>query len=267
MISNGFRTAVLVLLGCVGVAALVVLRLDNRRLRQRITAQQQQSSRAAGLRNENQRTQQMLARSQSDAADGARAIRDDVERLRREVVELEQRAEQTLVQKTGQETADRAALQHNRDPRIGLTAIEHFTNAGQATPSAALQSLIWAASKGDETELARLVVASAAGRAKAAELLATLPPEAAARWTAEKLGLQFYQGILTEVQAMHFTGETLQDAQQAKVEVRLQGNKGEVRLSFQLEGSASGWRVVITEQPIAAVQKRMRVLAEREAKK
>lgn len=266
MISRGFKWTLFALFVVVGVSAIVVLRLDNARLRNRIAAQQGDNARASRLRAENQRMQQLLARTRADAADGPRAVREEATRLRAEIRELELRAEQARGQIAARETADRAALTSNRDLRAGLVALEHLSHAGQSTPAAAWQTFVWATANRREDLLATMLVVSPEGRARAEQLIGDMPEAERAHWTPEKLGRQFFNGVLGQTKALEIAGEALTDAQHATLRLRLRG-RDDATFEQPMQLGPAGWRVVITEQPIAAVQKRLRLIAEREGRK
>jgi hypothetical protein len=263
MTSKPFRIGLLVLGVLTGVAVAVLFHLDNRRLRVRLAQQEQRSEQIARARKEHKRAQDILVRSRASEADGARALHEEVVRARAEVVALEKQAGERRAQQSTQAAADAAAFAANRDPMQAVTKLEYFQEIGAGTPAAALQTFIAASFKGDEAKLARMVVVSESGRLRAEQLIATLPEAARAAWTAEKLGLQFFTGVFAEVPAAQIVGDRMDGARDATVELRLYG-KADVKVSQPMQLGPNGWQVVITDKNIAAVQKRMRALAERE---
>jgi hypothetical protein len=58
------------------------------------------------------------------------------------------------------------------------TVASPYRNAGQATPLAALETLMWASDRGDTTTLAKTIFFGGNGRQKAEAVLAALPQEA-----------------------------------------------------------------------------------------
>lgn len=265
MISAGFKWTLVALAVAAGGGALIGLRLDNARLRRQIAAQERANADASRLRAENQRTQALLAQIRASEAGGRRAVDEEVARLRVEVRELEQRAEQNRAQRLARESADRAAVVTNRDPRAGMMAIEHFANVGQATPAAAWQTLTWAIVNRREDVFAGIFVVSPEGRARAEQLIGDMPEAERAHWTPEKIGRQFFTGALGQTRAMEITVESLQDPERATLRVRVQG-KGDAMFEQPMQRGPAGWQVVIGEQPITAVERRLRLIAERAAK-
>jgi hypothetical protein len=134
------------------------------------------------------------------------------------------------------------------DPRLGLTRLEYFQNRGQATPSAALETLVWAALKGDEATLADVTTLNSATRAKAQAFIAQLSTEDRAKWTPEKLGQLWFNGLFTELSAVQIVGETTDAAGEASVRLRLANRDDEEKLA--LRQTPNGWKVLA---PSAAV--------------
>jgi hypothetical protein len=89
-------------------------------------------------------------------------------------------------------------------PLTAMLRVEDLTNRGRATPSDALQTLIWAAIKGDDDELAASLVFGEGAREKAEAWRATLPPESQAKFaTLEKLpGLFLAEEVVRKAAGM-----------------------------------------------------------------
>lgn len=262
MISKGFKLA---LLGCVvvtGVAVALMFALDNRRLRVQIEQAQRGAATLTTARDENRRMQELLNRARASDAEGARAVRDELARLRSEVAALEKRATEQRAEQVTKGAADAAAFANNRDPEKAVTRLEYFQDVGAATPRGALQTFIAASLKGDDAEMAGMIVVNQKGREKAEELIRTLPEIIRAEWTAEKLGLQFFNGLFAEVPAAQIVGEKMESAQSASVDLRLYG-KAQAQMAQPMQLGPRGWQIVISDRNIAAVQKKMRLLAER----
>lgn len=256
MISGKFKAVLLALVLAAGLGGIVFVHLDNSRLRGRVADARREGGQVLRLREENQRTRDLLARTQADGQGAAEQTRAELGRAQREVAELEKRAAERYATVSAQAAADAIAMANNRDLRQGLVRLEHYQNMGQGTPTAAFETLVWAAMKGDEATLERLLKFSPTGRAKAQEWLATLTPEARAQWTVEKLGGLYFSNILTAVPAIHVTGETIEsDGDSAVVGLRLSGNSGQEKLKFKL--GPNGWQVAVSEGQFEAARRRI----------
>jgi hypothetical protein len=254
MISRGFKITLVVLVVGVSAGTFAGFRFANARLRQRMEALRQGQAESGRLREDNRRAKALLAQIAGDKEAAARAFAGEVQRLRSEVATLEKRAVEGRGRVTAQLTADAEALAANRDPDKGFVRAEFAANVGHATPGAAMQTLVWAALKGDDEAMARTVALSGAVREKAEALLARLPEEARAKYSPpEKLaGLFFARMILKEVEAFQITGVTMNDAQHATVRLRFPGQTKEPALPF--ERSETGWRVTIVAKQIDLIE-------------
>ena len=257
MISKSLNI-VLIVLG-VGASGAVpaFLHLSNAQMRQRIAARQQRNQTATRLRADNAELKDTLARAGSGESAAMGAIHADVMRARVEIAEWEKRAVERNQQLTAKASAESVALDINRDPRTGLTRLEHFQNLGQATPVAAFQTLAWAALKGDDKTLAQMSTVSAPARAKAQELIAGLPESARGQWSPEKLAAMFFTGALGEVTAAQLLTESAQDPQHVALSVRLNSGGKDATIPLLVQLGANGWQVVFDEKMLGAVQKKI----------
>jgi hypothetical protein len=255
-ISAKFKGGLLALLVLGGLDGAALVHLDNGRLQVRVADLRRENAQVLRLREENRRTHALMARAQADEQGGAELTRAELARARREVAGLEAHATERHAVLSAQATADATAMATNRDLRQGLVRLEHCRNVGQATPTAAFETLVWAAMQGDEATLARLLRFSSTGRAKAEEWLAGLPPETRAQWTVEKLGGLFFSNILTAVPAMQVTGEAIEsDGESAVVGLRLAGSGGQEKLKFKL--GPNGWQVTVSEGQFESARRRI----------
>lgn len=252
-----WRIAGPALLIAVGAAGIAALGFDNARLRRRLSGRQEQQERAAHLRAENKRFATLLAQTQADAAEGARAIHAEVERARAELATLERSAVEKQQRRQAKAATDAQALAANHDPAQGLTRLEHCRNVGQATPSAAYQTLVWAALKGDDAMMAQLSTITPAARAQAEAMITRLPEAARARWTPEKIAALFFTGLMNEVSATQVLSEVAGEPQHAALNLRLMAGDREITSSLQWQLGSAGWQVVFDEKLLAAVQKKM----------
>jgi len=265
MKSKFFRGTLAALVFAVLVTGVVGLRWDNARLRERIAATRRQGEPAGRLREDNRRAREILARVESGADDGVRAIHAEVLQARGEAEALARRAEEQHADLVHEAAVFAAALANNRDPTQGLTRLEHFQNVGQGAPGAAVQTLVWAALKGDDDLLAKLLALDPAARQRSDALIARLPEAGRARWTPEKLAALWVTGLVTEVSAAQVLGETMPDATHATVTVRLGRAKEEQKIP--LTRTDTGWQIVVGEKQIKGLEKQLGGVALPAAKK
>jgi hypothetical protein len=257
------KTAALALFAAV-VGGIVLLHLENGRLQRRIEELRGRAKQVASLRERNQHLRELVSRTEAGASDAAEVVRTEVARAKAEVAVLEARAREARERHLAQTAATADALATNRDPAKGLTRLERFANVGQGTPSAALQTLVWAALKGDADTINRSFTLSDAARAKAEALIAALPEDGRAQWTPEKLGAMFFTGFFTEVTAAEVTAETLDAPQRATLKLRVSNGTRENTIPLAMELGANGWQAVVSDRHIDAIRKKM---APPEAKK
>lgn len=245
MISRGLKITLIVLLLSTGALVAAMLRLDNARLRKNLAVAERGKQQAAQLRLDNERTRALLAQTETAGADAARAVQRDLERWRSEVAALEKSATQHAQAQQAAVNSDSVSLEQNRDPEAGLTRLENFRDAGQATPGAAFQTFVWAAMKGDEAKQAGMIAFVGASRVAAEAIVAALPePDRVKYPTPEKLAALFFADAFTQMQAAHVTGVSLTDAQHATVRVRGLTPR-EQKIPMQL--GPDGWQIAMPE--------------------
>lgn len=257
MISGSLKLTLATLALVVGSGALVLLHLDNRRLRLRLAESEKQQSRAATLHAENTRLQQLLTSDARGAGERATTVRAQLHDARAEIAALEKHAAARYAEKTEHAAREAAQLEHNRDPRLGPVRPEHFKNLGRATPTAAFQTLVWAGMAGDEAEIARLCSAPEKARAEAKALIAGLPEAARATWTPEKLAALWVSGAFTEMAALQIVGERFEDPNSAVVSFRIQGRDDVENVKLRL--SPTGWQVMLPSNAVAKLEKKLGV--------
>ncbi len=223
--------------------AVVLLRVDNNRLRRRVADRHQQVEQAARLRDDNERVRQLLAQTQisDDAAD--RAIHDELIRVRLEAEGLERHARELHEQRRMQAVKDADDLANNHDPEKGLTRLENFQDVGQATPSTAFQTFVWASLKGEDGKLASMINISGEAREKLDAVIAGLPEDARARIsTPEKLAALFFAVALTGRPSAQVTDVSFQDPQNAVVLVAGLTDRPQ-KIPLQL--GVQGWQIQV----------------------
>ena len=243
MASKAFKVIVGTVVVLVVGGALVVVRLDNIHMRQKIVRLNGERQQAERLREDNRQVQAILARAEADAGDGARAIHADLMRAQTEVEELERKARASHAEMERAAAQDAENLANNRDPEKGLMRLEHFQNKGQATPAAAFQTFVWAAMKGEDATLANMFALDGAAHERGMAVVAALPEESRAKYsTPEKLAALFFAAALTAQPAAQIVEVVQTDAQHAVVAVRGLTDKVQ-KVPLQL--GAQGWQIVV----------------------
>lgn len=199
------KIGVCVLLITAGAVGIARLRQTTRHLEAQVLESRERTRVLQDLRAENQRLLALTERVAQNAPESALAIRSALLRARRTVAELEQRADHAGL-RGGPATAP---TETSRDPETALTRLEYFVNAGRDTPSTAIQTLVWAATKGDEEKLAETLSVAGAAREKADILLARLPESERAKYTPESLAALAVTGELLRGTAMQIAGQSI----------------------------------------------------------
>ena len=153
-----------------------------------------------------------------------------------------------LKQRVGTSARSRQAA--GREPRRlsllqGAVAAEWWSNAGQDTPAATLESALWAAAGGELTRLAETLTIEASQKDQAAALLGLLPAEFQGRFaTAEEL-----VAFLMIKDVPLGSAEVLQQVEIAgdmRISVRLADTEGRRKVVvLSLKQSGPTWRLVV----------------------
>ena len=235
-----------------GTAEIVVLRMNHARLQQHAVYLRQRNERMAQLR---ERTQDLITRATDGDASAVRTIHAELVQARAEVSELEKGAEERRLKRTAQSDAAASAMTSNRDPEKGLVRLENFRNIGRATPSAAFQTLMWAAVKGDDDTIARMLSVTGAAREKADAFIAALPEETRAIYpTPETLAALAFADMALGQTAVQVLRQTTVDPLNTNLSVAGAENAPKT-FSFRL--GAGGWQMVVPEQAIQGIQNRL----------
>jgi hypothetical protein len=243
MISRALKITLL-LIALVGFgAAITLFHLDNARLRRQIAAARVANARTSRQQEDNRRLEAFIAQARSDRTTADPAIDTELARLRTEVASAERRAHQSHAEAMAQRDRDAQALATNRDPRQGLTRLEYFTDAGQATPEGAFQSFVWAATQGKDDRLAGLIHIDGAAREKADALVATLSEADRVKFpTAERVAALFVADAITMHTAAQIVDVTMPDADHALLEIRGLSDRPQ---KIPFERSAAGWQLSV----------------------
>jgi hypothetical protein len=252
MIANRRTIASLLILAVATGAAIFLLRRDNVRLRAQADALRHKNAAVVQLNEENQRTRELLARAETNEADAKEALHGELLRTQAEVRDLEAQARAALAQ----QAAAAATLAMNHNPEAGLARLEDFQNVGRATPAAAVQTLVWAALKGDEPALIAALSVTGVVREKIEALLASLPAAARMKYpTPESLAALVVTGTVLDAEAAQVLDTTYLDAQHAIVNVR--GAGSEKAQPVPMELGPGGWAVMVPPKMIDKLAKQL----------
>ena len=244
---------VLALVLAAGLAVEIVqIESDKSRLRRQIAPLSQDEASLARLRTESSRNRALLAQFKTSSDAGARAVHADLVSARAEVAALEAKAAGSRADASAPPSIDA-----NRDPTKAMTRPEFLSDAGRATPEAAFQTLIWAAMKGRDPEIAACVSLDSAARAKAESLLVGLSADARAKYgTPEQLvGLVFSHGVLESTAVQFGTSSVADDGDHATLAVRVRANGRESETKIPMVRSADGWSMAVAEKQIDVIRR------------
>ncbi|MGC4071177.1 MAG: hypothetical protein QM760_01390 [Nibricoccus sp.] len=166
---------------------------------------------------------------------------DRIAQLRAEISEIERK----VSERVAAERAATEAMAQQRDPEKGMMRLENMQNVGKATPAAALQTLLWAAMKGDDQVMTKILGWDPKVRPQAQALIDGLPAEMRARYpTPEAVTALVFANHVLGVPAIHITKTTYQDA--STVSLTVKGlTSADQHLPMRL--GPGGWQLIAGE--------------------
>jgi hypothetical protein len=253
--SRGFRRtlAIMILLGLAGTSGY--LHVESAHLGRRLDRQAAARAEAARMRAENQRLRNVTTSHAQGPDAAAAAVRVQLDQIRREIIALEETARVQGAEDEARASRAAGLLSTQRDPTTGLTRIEHFRRLGQGTPRAAFETLIRAALDGDDASLTKLLIVPTKTRTQADALIARLPAEARAQWSAEKLAALWVTAAATEMSAMEITGERFETSDSAVVTFRGPQFTSDEKVNLKL--TPEGWKITVGSGMIANLEKKL----------
>lgn len=185
------------------------------------------------LRTENHRL--VTAQPSTSELESLRADHAALERLRAEIAPLRARA-----------TSIDAKAKSAGATISAVVSAAQWGNAGWATPSAAFETALWAASGGDIDTLAKSMVLDAEARAKATALLDGLPATSRAEYRSPERLVALLTAKDVPMGSMQVIGQAQQGPENVKIVVRLQQTDGSVKTAnLILRQDAGEWRLVV----------------------
>jgi hypothetical protein len=226
-----------------GAAVLIRQHQENSELHLQLEALRSRAREIVQLREENRRM--ASARTASVTWEALRAERGALGRLRAELAGLNLRSDERL-----RATIPAAATTDPTPPtQVGRTLVAaEWKNSGRATPSAALESSLWAATSGEVDRLAETLVLESGAWDRAKALLLGLPDADRARYGSPERLIALFTAEDLSVNALQVLKQTEISDQHAKLAVKLNYSGGEAsdaQLSAMKFGD--GWRLLVPE--------------------
>jgi hypothetical protein len=230
-----------------GLITLVVQRQSQSELRNEITALRRDGGEINRLRRENQRLT------------GRRVPPEELESLRSEQRELARLRSQAAELKDYLQLAsrDQAPSREKPAPTLkplasGMIPVESLTDAGGATPAAAVQTFFWAVAQADPDAVAKQLVFGDAARTKADALFASLDAATRERiGTPEKLLAMFFTTLYGRVTGLQTVDLDKLSPDAPVWNVKVQTASGKLSdVGFPLRRLSDGWR---EEVPVGMV--------------
>jgi hypothetical protein len=257
-----FKIGMLLALVVTGGVGILSVRRDNERLRRRAADAQRQREQIVQLRDANARAENRTAAAALSDASAKAAAHAELLRLRGEVAELEARG---AARPTKAKT-DATTLAANRDPEKDFVLVENFSNVGRGTPSAAFQTLVWAATKGDDRALASGLTLDGKAREQIEGMLAALPEAAHAKYpNAESVAALFFANLVTGHAAARVLGQDVTDPQHATVTIAF--DRMSAGRPLAVRWTANGWQLAVTDEMAGEFQRQLRTAPEPKAQK
>lgn len=231
-----FWLGALILLG--GLAVFLWQRETTRRLQSEVAARRVAGTDAQRLRSENELLRRALANP--DGAEAKQRAQTEIARLRSEIAFWEAHGKPSG-NRAPPPVVSRAPV---RGAENDLIRIEDFQNAGQASPSAAYQTFVWALANDEVSALKPVLYLSPASQQRLQEFWSGLPAESQARFKepAQILMILLARYALDE-EGLKIIGET----PQASGDVLLRVKKTHREEKVPLRPGPTGWQLVIPD--------------------
>lgn len=232
----------------VGLCAVAFLGLGraNARLAQAIADARSRNATLRRQRDQNQQLAILVRKSSVDAPSSHREIDAIIADARNQVVALENEAIERGIRAGADLRLKTEALRTNRDPTKGPVLIENCANVGQATPADAVQTLVWAAMRGDEAAVEHLIAMDSAARDQLQTALAELPDSARSMYpTPERLAALWISDLATRAAAIDVVRQTPIDGQHIILSLgRLDGQTQDALMVL----NPGGWQIGIDDR-------------------
>jgi hypothetical protein len=228
-------SVVMLVLALVSGAAWLLQREATAQLGDEIGLLRDENQKLAVVRAENVRI--IAALPASAALEAMRADHAAVSRLRAEIEKLKVETE-----------AQASALAHAAMPLIPAS---EWRNAGRSTPSATVETIVWAISRKDVDGLASMLSIDAQLRPSVDQLFAVLPEDFRARYGTVERWLVDPMVKGPPIDGMQIVGERQLDVDRVELTVRFHIQNREFQeLPVLLKHGDDGWRTIIMPKAV-----------------
>lgn len=228
-----------------GVGGLAWQRRIAAELRGEIAARTTETAGLARVRREHMR----LAAEQvsRDELEKLRADHAAIDRLRTEIETLKVKKPEAVA--TAMPMAETATEQDAAPPKAEslMTPASAWKNAGRATPQAALETALWAATGGDVEALALMLAMDVGARAKAQAIMAQLPPAAQAEYSTPERLVALLSAKDVPTGGMRILQQKKNGTDDVSLTVLLESDGKRKGVNLALHRSEDGWRLVVPE--------------------
>ncbi|MBI5382186.1 MAG: hypothetical protein HZA31_09835 [Opitutae bacterium] len=155
-------------------------------------------------------------------------------------------------------------------PPGGFIPVGSLKNAGRGKPTAAVETLLWAATQGEIDTLANSLLLDPNARTKADAWFARLPPESQAQFGSPEKVLATVLSVRAskELAAMGVVSQADKGTDLTLMRVRFQNAEGQQRDDqWPLRLTSDGWKLIVTEKGLAGISKALNNSAGRAAVK
>jgi phage host-nuclease inhibitor protein Gam len=250
---NFLKAAVVVVVVAVGSGAVMLERQSNAQLREEVALLRRE---VGDLRQRETRRSEASPTTATDAAAAAyENERAEIARLREELNALKAKAQEfgqvTQSLKTAVAAASAGKSATDALP-VRLTPISEWKNAGKATPSAAVETVLWAAAGGDVDTIANSLELTPSAREKAQALFDRLPEATRAQYgSPEKLMALMMAKDADKVSGLQVLGSRELSQDNVGMRVRFGNDLGQTKeQSLLLHHASDGWRLMLTDDPV-----------------
>ena len=236
-----------------GAAAILIQQQNLAELRSELGLLREEGQRAAEQQAKVAKAPPaVVVTEENPAARGAGA--GEVAKLREEVEGLKKTAQEFgKVIQAAQAKAAEAAIPTK------LVPVGEWKNGGRATPDAAIETVLWAASGGDVEVLSQGIVFTPTARAKAEAWFAQLSDATQAQYgSPEKLVSLLIAKDAAALSGMQVLGQKQLTADDVGMRVRVGGEDGKTKDdTFFLHRAADGWRLMVPDQAVEKFAKQL----------
>jgi hypothetical protein len=252
---NYFKAGVVLIVVAIGAAAFVVQRQSDAQLREEVALLRREVGELARQRDA-ARTERPAARVAADTTSAQQENdRAEIARLREELNALKAKAQEfgqvTQSLKSAIAAAGTGKSATDALP-VRLTPITEWKNAGKGTPSAAVETVLWAAAGGDVDTIANSVELTPSAREKAQALFDRLPEATRAQYgSPEKLMALMMAKDADKVSGLQVLGTREISQDNVGMRVRFGNDLGQTKeQSLLLHHANDGWRLMLTDDPV-----------------